>query len=335
METDAARPIEQLITRLPRSGRIRRNEPLSDHTTLRVGGPAEAFYPATTVEELAATAITARASGVRTFFLGSGSNLLVSDAGMPGLVVFNACEGYSVGPTTYAECGISFQHLFLKTAQQGLAGLEFAVGIPGTLGGALVSNAGAYRANICDLISEIDLVCDGERMTVSPDWMQFSYRNSRLRHTGAPQTVLLSVRLRLQPEDCGAIFARARNYQRERIRKQPTQPSAGSFFKNVTNRDIASRIDGLTEGMRAAGVVPAAFLIEACGLKGTRIGGAKIAERHANFLVNVGGASASDIRRLASLAKIRVLEMFGVQLQEEVLYAGDWSDWTETERLTP
>ncbi|RYG20537.1 hypothetical protein EON82_20105, partial [bacterium] len=120
------------------------------------------------------------------------------------------------------------------------------------------------------------------------------------------------------------IYDEAREYQRQRISKQPPSPSAGSFFKNVVDADLAQGIPGLTDGMRAAGVVPAGFLIQECGLKGHRIGGAMLGVRHANFLLNVGGAKASDLRALAAYARERVLEKFGVALEEEVLYIGRW-----------
>jgi len=258
--------------------------------------------------------------------MGHGSNLLVSDRGVPALVIYNACRQIRLGAETYAETGVAFQELFLKTAQAGLSGLEFAVGIPGTLGGALVSNAGAYRSNIADLLLEIDLVSEGIRQRVPPDWMQFSYRDSRLRRPNPPPTSLLAVRLRLTPDCRRAILGRAREFQRQRILKQPPESSAGSFFKNVYDRALAERLPNLPAPMREAGVVPAGYLIEACGLKGYAVGGACVSRKHANFLINRGWATASDFHALALHIERAVYETYGVQLEREVLRVGDWGE---------
>jgi len=294
------------------------------HITLRVGGPAALFYRVNELAEFARISEWAQSHHVPTFIMGHGSNILVSDAGLPALVIYNACERATVGRETWAETGIPIRELFLKAAQQGLSGLEFAVGIPGTLGGALVSNAGAYRQNIAERLIEIDLVSEGRRQRVSPDWMQFSYRDSRLRRPGAPPTALLAVRMHLTPDSKRAIFARARHLQRQRIEKQPPESSAGSFFKNVYDRTLAEQLPGLPAPLREAGVVPAGFLIEACGLKGYQIGGASVSRKHANFLINRGDATASDFYQLAQKVKQAVYEQFGVWLEEEVLYVG----WT-------
>ena len=155
-------------------------------------------------------------------------------------------------------------------------------------------------------------------------------RDSRLRRNPGEPIVLLSCLIELTHEgEPDAILARAKQYQEQRRTKQPFDPSAGSFFKNVVDKALAESLPGLSAGMKEAGVVPAGFLIEACGLKGARIGGAQVSEKHANFLVNSGrSASASDLRSLVEMVRARVRQKFGVTLEEEVLYFGDWSDWT-------
>lgn len=326
-ETPIENRYQQLLDALPRPHHIEQNVLLRLHTTLRVGGPADLFYNATAIEGLAQIASLAHQFNVPMFMLGFGSNMVVSDLGIRGLVILNNFKSCEPGEITYAEAGICFQDLFLKTAQQGLSGLEFAVGIPGTLGGALVSNAGAYRSNIADLLIDIDLVTEGQRMTVSPDWMDFSYRDSRLRRPGAPPTVLLAARLKLQSGDRQEIFAKARSFQEQRTLKQPVECSAGSYFKNVSNNELAQNLPDLPQAMKDAGVVPAGYLISTCGLKGAQIGGAEVSPKHANFLINVSHATAGDMRNLAFLVKQRVQERFKVELEEEVIYAGDWSHW--------
>ena len=280
---------------------LRTDEPMARHTTLKVGGLARWFWAASDVDELARVLAVCTQHDIPYLFVGHGSNLLMSDAGYNGLVIQNRCKGTQIGEETYAESGVSFGSLFHQTAKAGLAGLEWAIGIPGTVGGALVSNAGAYRGNIGPLVQSVRVFADGWDQTVGPEWMEFSYRDSRLRRSGIGRTVILSCMLRLtQRDDPDAILARAKEYQAQRRAKQPYAPSAGSFFKNVNDVGLAERLPALTPGMRAAGVVPAGYLIEACGLKGARVGGAQVAEKHANFLINPERqATASDFRKLA------------------------------------
>jgi UDP-N-acetylmuramate dehydrogenase len=316
--------LHRLVQMVPVPSHLRLHEPMKNYTTLRVGGPADVFYRVTDLEEFAQVVITAHQLNVPTFILGLGSNLLVSDKGIRGLVVYNCCRRIEVGEFTFSESGASFQQLFLKTAQAGLSGLEFAVGIPGTVGGALVSNAGAFRENICDLVEHIDIVVEGERKRVTKEWMQFSYRDSILRRPNPPRAAILSVTLRLRRGDRREIFAKARALQRWRIERQPPNPSAGSFFKNVYDAELAQRLPNLPATLKEAGVVPAGYLIAQAGLRGLRVGGAMVSQKHANFLINAGGATASDIRQLADMVKQKVYAQFGVRLEEEVLTVGEW-----------
>ncbi len=310
--------------------RLKHGEPMARHTTLKVGGPARWFWAASEVEELAQVLRFCTENAVPYLFVGHGSNLLMSDLGYDGLVIQNRCKGCVVGEETHAESGVSFGSLFLQTARAGYGGLEWAIGIPGTVGGALVSNAGAYRGNIGPLVSSARVFAEGRDQIVGPDWMEFSYRDSRLRRASIGPAVVLSCTLHLTERgDPDAILAQAKEYQSQRRAKQPYAPSAGSFFKNVQSRALAESLETLPSGMKAAGVVPAGFLSELCGLKGLRVGGAEVSEKHANFLVNAGGATASDLRALAEKVKVIVFDRFGVALEEEVLYVGDWAGWGE------
>ena len=300
---------------------------LAPFTTLKAGGAAERFVVCRTADQLAEVALATE--GTRPTVLGWGSNVLPSDAGVPGLTILNAATRIRVARSgeVIADSGCGFQELFLKTAQSRLHGLEFAVGIPGTLGGALVSNAGAYRSNVSEFLTGVEIVHDGKREWVSPDWMEFSYRDSVLRRPDAPSAVIVRVSLKLPTGEPKRIYDEAREYQRQRIGKQPPSPSAGSFFKNVNDKVLAESLETLPISLKHAGVVPAGYLIEAAGLKGHRIGGAMLGRRHANFVLNVGRATATEIRRLAKFAQATVLDQFGVGLEEEVLYLGDWSGW--------
>jgi UDP-N-acetylmuramate dehydrogenase len=234
-----------------------------------------------------------------------------------------------MGETAVVETGAPLYSVFVAALQSGLSGLEFAVGIPGTVGGALVSNAGAYRHSIGDLVSGLEVIRSGELCTAPPDWMDFGYRDTRLRRQ-VTNDILARVTLRLVPGSHRDIRARAADYQRQRIRRQPWYPSCGSFFKNITDRRLAESLPELGAELRDAGVVPAGLLIASTGCKALAVGGAQISGRHANFIVNRGGASASDVRRLADTVRSRVFDRYGVALTEEVLYIGDWRDWPST-----
>lgn len=298
---------------------------LKPFTTLRAGGPAEFFSIARTADDLAEWAMRCQEKGTYATYLGWGSNVLPADAGVPGLTVVNDARQIEIkGREVVVDCGCGFQELFLKTVQVGLRGLEYAVGIPGTVGGALVSNAGAYRSNISEAVRAIEIVRDGKREWVEPEVMQFSYRDSLLRRDNPPPVCLIRVRLELESGDPKRAYDEAREYQRQRISKQPPPASAGSFFKNVYDQALADRLDNLPANLRAAGVVPSGYLIEKVGLKGKRHRGAMLSSKHANFMINVGDASATSIRSLAAHAKAKVRDAFGVELEEEVLYLGDW-----------
>ncbi len=276
-------------------------------------------------EEIAETYRFGLDQGLAITLIGSGSNILPADQGVSGLVIVNKAQRISVARTgeVVAETGAWFQDVFLKSAQAGLQGLSFAVGIPGSIGGALVSNAGAYRSNISEFVRDVEIVDENGSRWVGKEWMQFSYRDSVFRDRGL-RAAMTRVHLHLSQGSPQEIYNEAREFQRQRISKQPPSPSAGSFFKNVQDRELAARLPGLTDGMRASGVVPAGYLIQSAGLKGFRVGGAMLGVRHANFILNVSKASASDIREIAQTAKERVFELFGVGLEEEVLYIGDW-----------
>lgn len=307
---------------------------LAPFVTLRAGGAAEWLVSVRSVEDFAQIASWVFEHQENFTVLGSGSNVLPSDDGVPGWVIWNRAEKieFPGGGEVIAETGCSFQDLFLSCAQRGLGGLEFAVGIPGSLGGALVSNAGAYRSNVSEFLTELEIIDESGSKWVQPDWLQLSYRDSLLRREPGRRRAILRARMRLPERDPKAIFDEAREYQRQRIRKQPPPASAGSFFKNVNHPELAAEIEGLTPGMRTNGVIPAGFLLEAVGLRGYKHRGAMFAVQHANFIVNTQRATATDIRELAEIGKQLVWDRFSVQLEEEVLYLGDWSRFERRRR---
>ena len=211
---------------------VQKNVPLRPFTTLKAGGPAEQFAEVQTVDDLADISLHAQHESLTQTILGWGSNVLPSDHGVPGLVVLNRTSRLEIKNSgeVIVDSGCGFQELFLKTAQAGLHGFEFAVGIPGTVGGALVSNAGAYRSNVSEFLRSLEIVFEGKRQWVDPEWMQFSYRDSRLRCAEPVQATILRVKMQLPKGTPKQIYDEAREYQRQRIGKQPPSASAGSFF---------------------------------------------------------------------------------------------------------
>ena len=292
--------------------RVRQGEPLARHTTLGVGGPAQLWVTATTLAELTEAVTLAWRCQVPVFVLGGGANLLVSDEGIAGLVVHNRCQRVWVGEQDPAligaESGTVLASLAHRLANQGLSGLEWAVGVPGTLGGALVNNAGAYGQCMADcLVRAQVLEPDGGPHWHAVDWFEYEYRSSRLKRQrpGSGQAVILQAELRLKHRPQAEIETQIAACAGRRKATQPTGASAGSMFKNPPG-DCAGR------------------LIEAAGLNGAAIGGAQISPVHANFFVNQGNASAADVAALIELAQSSVRARFGVELELEIQKVGVW-----------
>jgi len=290
---------------------VERDVPLARYTAARIGGPADLFAAVHSVDELAAVVQAAWEYALPFHILGGGSNVLISDAGVRGLVILNRAravrfDAEATPPQVWAESGANLGAVARQAAALGLGGLEWAAGIPGTLGGAVVGNAGAHGGEIADhlLLAEI-LHREGGRQTMRAAELGFAYRSSRLKRDLAGQAVVLATSLRLERRPVEAIRARMDELVAYRRRTQPPGASMGSMFKNPPG-DYAGR------------------LIEAAGLKGTRIGDAEISLLHGNFFVNRGQATAADVRALIDLAQRTVAERFGVQLELEIELLGEW-----------
>lgn len=280
------------------------NEPMAKHTTFQVGGPVKYAALAASADELKAALAEAAENGVAVRVIGRGSNLLVADRGFDGLIVILGDAFSRVaadGETVTAEAGLSLARLARTAQENGLAGLEFASGIPGSVGGGVFMNAGAYGGMLGDVIESVTLLGPEGIVTVPGGEMGFGYRMSRAKRTGE---IVLGAKFRLTKDDPAAILARMNELNARRREKQPLNyPSAGSTFK---------RPEGYFAGA----------LIEQAGLKGTRAGGASVSGKHAGFIVNDGGATAADIRSLIRLVQDRVFAMSGVTLEPEVEMIG-------------
>jgi UDP-N-acetylmuramate dehydrogenase len=294
-----------------------RDEPLARFTTMRVGGPADLFATAHNAFELRALVRFARSRGLPHLVLGRGSDIVIADAGVRGLVIQNRAEGSRVEAETYtAESGVPMARAATETQKAGLTGLEFGLAIPGTVGGAVWANAGAHESDVASVL-EAARVLDsaGSELILTGNDLAFEYRDSRFKHLApdAPPEIVLDATFRLEPADADTIKARLDEIRRWRQAHQPLGiPSAGSVFRNP---------DGTSAGK----------LIDEAGLKGLRIGGATVSEKHANFIVNDQKGSAADVRRVAEHVRAAVRERHGVDLQFEIEFLGDWSDWTSEE----
>ncbi len=280
------------------------NVPMSQWTTLRVGGAADFFVSVRSNEDVRACLKAAWETNTPVLFLGHGSNILVCDGGIEGLVLHMG-ENFSKisvqDGCIKAQAGAMLSALARTAMEQGLTGLEFAGGIPGSLGGAVYMNAGAYGGEMQQVVKEVTVLENGEIRTLSGDEMAFSYRHSRVMETGG---LALSAVLSLQKGEQDKIRSTMNDLNARRRDKQPLQyPSAGSFFK---------RPEGHFAGA----------LIEQAGLKGFSVGGAQVSEKHAGFIVNKGGATASDVLALMTAVQERVKTMSGVSLTPEVRIVG-------------
>ena len=294
-----------------------RDEPLGRFTTMRVGGPADLFAVAHNAFELRALVRFARSRGLPHLLLGRGSDVVISDAGVRGLVIQNRAEGSRVDADRYiAESGVPMARAATETQRAGLTGLEFGLAIPGTIGGAVWANAGAHDAEVAGILESAKVLdAAGGEASVPMAELALAYRDSRFKHppiTAAAELVIEAT-FRLAPADPDTIKGRLDEIRHWRQAHQPLGlPSAGSVFRNPPG-DSAGR------------------LIDAAGLKGTRVGGAIVSEKHANFIVNDRKGTATDVRRLMDHVRAEVAARSGIALEFEVEFLGDWSDWEASE----
>lgn len=278
-------------------------ESLSEHTTFKIGGLADFFYEAETEKELIRGIRKIREVGVPYFILGGGSNILVGDKGFRGLIIkLSNCELRIDNRTIQAEAGLSMSLLLDVCKKNSLSGLEFITGIPGTVGGAVRGNSGAWQQNIGDRVSRVKILSeDGEIKWVEQKDCSYSYRNSRFKQS---KEIILAVEFVVDKGDKKEIEGQVKAYLEKRS-TQPKEPSAGCIFINPKP-------------------LKAGVLIEECGLKGIRVGGAIVSEKHANFIVNTGGAKASDVVNLINLIKEKIKEKYNIDLQEEIVRVGEF-----------
>jgi UDP-N-acetylmuramate dehydrogenase len=297
-------------------GRVRRDEPLAPYTTFRIGGPADLLYEATSTDELAGAVLAARELDVPWFVLGLGANILVGDRGVRGLVVRNVSRHFRFDDDgrLWIESGAVMRDVIPEAVRRGWSGLEHYVGIPSTVGGAIWQNlhflSPAPERERTMFIAEVFESCEilseaGDRRTVGPDYVRFGYDDSVFHHT---RDIVLAATFRLERGDPAAMHRVMQENLSWRGARHPWldwHPSAGSIFK---------KIEGVGAGR----------LIDQCGMKGFRVGDAAISHIHANIMVNLGRATAADVRELIRTAQARVEERFGHRLEPEIGFIGEF-----------
>ncbi|MEF9974942.1 MAG: UDP-N-acetylmuramate dehydrogenase [Clostridia bacterium] len=288
------------------AAQLLREEPMSRHTTMRVGGPAQLLIVPRSAQQVCLALQAAGKLGIPAIVIGNGSNLIVRDGGVRGAVIalgesFSAIEAQD-GHVLRAQAGARLAQIAAVALKKGLAGLEFASGIPGTVGGGVAMNAGAYGGEIKDVLARVTVLEAGKLCAYDNAQMDFGYRTSRVLRAGG---VILDAEFRLHPDNAEAIGERMNQMNARRRDKQPLNfPSAGSTFK---------RPEGYFAGA----------LIEEAGLKGLRVGGAQVSEKHAGFVVNTGGATAGEVLALIERVQAEVKRASGVALVCEVRVIGE------------
>lgn len=301
IQQEFCQKIKQQLT----TGTLLEQELMSRHTSFRIGGPADYFVEPASVDELAGVLSLARQEKVPFFIVGNGSNLLVSDEGFRGMIVHTGGSLRSIsveGDVIYAQAGALLGAVAGAALEAGLTGMEFAAGIPGTLGGAVCMNAGAYGGEMKDILLDAEVLTqDGERLVIPVEELDLSYRHSIIFEKNY---IVLAAHIRLSREDKTQIRNRMNELAGARKEKQPLEyPSAGSTFK---------RPEGYFAGK----------LIQDAGLKGYTVGGAQVSEKHSGFVINRGGATAEEVRFLIRQVRSKVKQQFGVELEPEVRMLG-------------
>jgi len=312
---------------------IEKNVRIDSLTTFRIGGRAKYFFEARDKKELIEIIAWAQEQSISYFILGGGSNILVSDHGFNGLLIkipskYLKIEGSQRDmKIVEVEAGVLLSKLIVFSVKQGLSGLEYFVGIPGTIGGAIYGNAGWPRngKNIGEILRKATLLMpDGKIVEKQADWFEFAYRGSRLKDINSRKIIILSAELKLRLGDKNKILQTQKEILNIRKKGIPQGYSAGCIFKNIKIKENKSLSLYLKKRLPSAFIekktIPAGWLIDQCGLKGYKIGGAQISEQHANFIINVNKAKAQDVQSLIEIIQKKVKKKFNINLSLEIEY---------------
>jgi UDP-N-acetylmuramate dehydrogenase len=317
--------IDQLKQSLPS---LVENEPLALHANFRIGGPARLYFVASTADEIVKAIEKAKEFNVPWEIMGGGSNVLIADKGIDGLVIQAANREIAInGQHVTCGAGALMSMVARKAAESGLTGFEWAVTVPGTVGGAIFGNAGCFGGEMKDVVGSVDAyrIADGQRVTLSRGDCRFGYRDSFFKHE---RHVILGCVLELAAGDAQTSLAKIEELIAKRKEAQPFgNASAGCMFKNVTFTD-ASEIAKLRDEIDVpqefidAKRIPAGWLVERVGFKGYRLGSVEISQKHANFLVNLGGGTADEVAQVVSMIQMKVRGEYGIAMKTEVQFLG-------------
>lgn len=307
---------------------VKKNIPLAQYTSFKIGGPAKYFYVAKDKDEVKKALRVVKDLKILYYILGNGTNILVSDKGFDGIVIKAQDTSFKIeGDYIIAGCGISIGKMVNESVKAGLTGLEWLVGIPGSIGGGIYGNAGAFGHAVGEKIEKIEILDPKDLSTkwINREECKFSYRDSAFKESSY---IILEARFKLEEGDKEKSKEMVKDYTKKRGHHPVKYPSAGSVFKNPLierNQKAFEKISAKfpeAEKFKETGKIPAGWLIEEYGLCGKKIGGAMISKEHGNFIVNTGGAKATDVIMLISLIKQKIRVNFGIQLEEEIQYVG-------------
>jgi len=289
---------------------------LDKYNTYGVGGRADYFLKAQKKEDLVEAISFVREKNIPYIVLGKGSNILFSDSDYSGLVILNELKGIErEGDKINVLSGATLAEVVKFSKEEGLSGAEFLAGIPGTLGGAILGNAGAFGRSLGEIVESVDFLTEGGIERIEKNSLEFGYRDSGFKRT---RGVIVSALISLHESTKGAVEEKVREILDQRKDKHPKGRTCGSFFKNIEAASLPPEVQEKLKNYENHDKIPAGKLIEAAGLKGMRVGDVEVSQVHANFLVNTGHATSSDIGMLAKTIEVKVLEIFGVNLEPEV-----------------
>jgi len=301
---------------LKKYGKVKLNEPMSKHTTFKIGGPARYFIIVDNIENLINLLKFLDGEGVNRFVLGGGSNLLFSDSEFDGVVVKIKNSGFEIEETAIkVEAGMPLAQLLALTMKNELTGLEWASGVPGTVGGAVRGNAGAMGADASQSLKKVTIYRDGEVIDLDVEDCEYAYRESIFKNN---DDIILSAYFQFKKGKKQEVVQKVQEYLSYRTGRFPAFPSGGSFFKNLPISAWTGEQSELPEKFVQVGKLGVAWLIDQAGMKGVEVGGAKVSDEHANFVVNFNNATQSDVLKLVEKVKEAVYNKYRIELEEEV-----------------
>lgn len=308
--------MDTLYTALKNYGRLKNNIRLANFTTFKIGGPAKYFIEVKETEKLISLLNFLSQEGISYFLLGGGSNILFKDEEYDGVVIrvkTNHLESNST--VAKADAGVLLSAIVNLASKNSFAGMEWGVGVPGTIGAAVRGNAGAMGKETSNCVSKVTVWRSGEILEIAAKDCNFSYRESIFKHNG---DVVLAADYSFVPGDKAKIMEAMQGYIKQRAGRYPAEPSAGSFFKNIDIKNWPGDIAKLPELFKERGKVPVGWCVEQVQMKGFAVGGAKVSDEHGNFIVNFNNASQKDVLAVVEAVQGKVYNKFGVQLEPEV-----------------